>query len=83
LYIFGLVSVGANRKHVLRLLISLELIILGLFFTLIFKAYLALEVVSFFLVIRVCEASLGLAILVVGIFFYGSDYVQRYSVLGC
>nr|AIY61668.1 NADH dehydrogenase subunit 4L [Glyptotermes sp. A TB-2014] len=76
----------SNRKHLLITLLSLEFLVLNLFIILYF--YLGLfnyefYFVMIFLVLSVCEGSLGLSILVSMIRGFGNDYFQSYSVLQC
>lgn len=84
LYFSGLVSFCIKRKHLLLMLLSLEFIILGLYF----NVYLFLLYFNFefyfrivFLTMRVCEGTLGLSILVSLIRTHGNDYFQTFSVL--
>lgn len=75
-----------NRKHLLSILLSLEYIVLSLFF-LLFIYLNILRYQSFFilifLVFRVCEGVLGLSILVSIIRTHGNDYFQRFNILQC
>jgi hypothetical protein len=65
-------------------LLSLEIVILGLFLILSFLILgSSLEIIIFYLVMVVCEASLGLSILVMSVFFYGVDYLRGISFLRC
>jgi len=81
---FGVLSLVYNRKHFLSLLLSLEMVILGVFLIIVLcRTGLSLELLVFFLVVVVCEAGLGLRILVIGVYFFGRDYFQREALLGC
>lgn len=86
LFIIGLLVFVSNRKHLLSILLSLEYIVLVLFFFLII--YLNLIEYEFFfsiifLTFRVCEGALGLSILVSIIRTHGNDYFQSFNVLQC
>lgn len=84
LFSFGLFSLVYNRKHILVLLLSLELIMLGVFMILINYALASIvELIVFYLVLVVCEARLGLGVLVIRVYFYGRDHLSRYTVLRC
>jgi len=86
LFIFfsGAFSLILNRRHILVLLLSLEYIILGLFFALVQQIFLfTIETLIFFFVLVVCEASLGLRILIIAVYFYGEGNLSSYSVLRC
>uniref|UniRef100_UPI0030E0CE61 NADH dehydrogenase subunit 4L n=1 Tax=Poecilochirus mrciaki TaxID=3127720 RepID=UPI0030E0CE61 len=84
LFFFGLVSLVYNRKHLLVLLLSLELVMLGVFLLLADCVMVSMsELMVFYLVLVVCEASLGLGVLVMAVFFYGSDHLSSYSMLSC
>nr|URH16836.1 NADH dehydrogenase subunit 4L [Glyptotermes pubescens] len=76
----------SNRKHLLVTLLSLEFMVLSLFVVIYYYLSLfnyELCFVMFFLVLSVCEGSLGLSILVSMIRGFGNDYFQSYSVLQC
>nr|YP_010045039.1 NADH dehydrogenase subunit 4L [Polyphylla gracilicornis]QPF96304.1 NADH dehydrogenase subunit 4L [Polyphylla gracilicornis] len=84
MYFSGLLSFCIKRKHLLLMLLSLELVVLGLYFNL----YLFLMVFNFefyfgmiFLTMSVCESALGLGILVSLIRTHGNDYFQTFNVL--
>lgn len=84
LFIFGLFCFVSNRKHLLSILLSLEFIVLVLFFLL----FLYLNILSYenyfriiFLTFRVCEGALGLSILVSIIRTHGNDYFQSFRII--
>nr|URX52964.1 NADH dehydrogenase subunit 4L [Glyptotermes sp. 7 AB-2022a] len=87
-YIFfcGIWVFCSGRKHLLITLLSLEFLVLALFVIIYFYLCLfnyELYFVMLFLVLSVCEGSLGLSILVSMIRGFGNDYFQSYSVLQC
>lgn len=86
LFMIGVLIFVFNRKHLLSILLSLEYIVLSLFF-LLFIYLNILRYQSFFilifLVFRVCEGVLGLSILVSIIRTHGNDYFQRFNILQC
>nr|UOU85080.1 NADH dehydrogenase subunit 4L [Anabolia nervosa] len=73
-----------NRKHLLIILLSLELIVLNLFFyTYIYLLLNLMNSIYFlvmFMVLTVCEGVLGVSILVYMIRVHGKDYVSVYSI---
>nr|UNY33507.1 NADH dehydrogenase subunit 4L [Lepidurus apus apus] len=74
------------RRHLLAILMSLEGMMLGQFFLMInMFALLGYEFyfVLVYLVLMVCEAALGLAILVSIVRSHGSDYFNSFTVLQC
>nr|YP_003288846.1 NADH dehydrogenase subunit 4L [Stylochyrus rarior]ACY35983.1 NADH dehydrogenase subunit 4L [Stylochyrus rarior] len=74
--LFGLFSLVYSRNYFLMLLLSFEMVMLGLFFQLMNSILLtSLEVVVFYLLVAVCEASLGLSLLVISVSYYGEDWV--------
>nr|YP_010397379.1 NADH dehydrogenase subunit 4L [Trichius succinctus]UQJ77499.1 NADH dehydrogenase subunit 4L [Trichius succinctus] len=84
MYFSGLISFSIKRKHLLLMLLSLEFIVLALFFNL----YLYLMYYNFefyfgmvFVTMSVCEGAIGLAILVSLIRTHGNDYFQTFNVL--
>nr|ARH54490.1 NADH dehydrogenase subunit 4L [Melolontha hippocastani] len=84
MYFSGLFSFCINRKHLLLMLLSLEFIILSLYFNLyLFLMYFNFEFYfgMVFLTMSVCEGALGLSILVALIRTHGNDYFQTFNVL--
>nr|YP_010704182.1 NADH dehydrogenase subunit 4L [Julodis variolaris]WCO87688.1 NADH dehydrogenase subunit 4L [Julodis variolaris] len=84
MYFIGLSVFCSKRKHLLLMLLSLEFIVLSLY-------YLMMLHLSFynyeyffsmiFLTMSVCESALGLSILVSMIRTHGNDYFQSFNVL--
>nr|APX39897.1 NADH dehydrogenase subunit 4L [Lachnaia cylindrica] len=84
MFFSGLVSFSVGRKHLLLMLLSLEFLSLTMYFGLfIYLSGIGQE--NFFcliyLTMSVCEASLGLAILVMMIRSHGNDYVMSLNNL--
>nr|QLY89500.1 NADH dehydrogenase subunit 4L [Empis livida] len=86
MFLMGVIVFISNRKHLLSMLLSLEFIVLSLFFLLfIYLSFLNYEnfFSMMFLTFSVCEGALGLSILVSMIRTHGNDYFQSFSVLQC
>ena len=84
LFIGGVYSLIVRWKHILRILLSLELIILGIFlFLLTFIISNSIEVIVFYLIVVICEARLGLSVIIIRVYYYGRDFLVRYSMLRC
>nr|QVT10959.1 NADH dehydrogenase subunit 4L [Cephonodes hylas] len=82
-FVGNLIFVSKN-KHLLIVLLSLEFIVLSIFF--FFLVYLMMidydmYMLMVFLVFSVCEGSLGLSILVSMIRTHGNDYFQSFNLL--
>nr|QWB85790.1 NADH dehydrogenase subunit 4L [Philus antennatus] len=84
MFFSGLIVFSSKRKHLLLMLLSLEFTILSLYFNI----YLYLSMVNYeyfflmvFLTMSVCEAALGLSLLVSMIRTFGNDYVLSFSCL--
>nr|YP_010894946.1 NADH dehydrogenase subunit 4L [Phortica variegata]QXG19614.1 NADH dehydrogenase subunit 4L [Phortica variegata]WJW73459.1 NADH dehydrogenase subunit 4L [Phortica variegata] len=84
LFILALFSFVSNRKHLLSMLLSLEYIVLMLFFML----FMYMNMMNYenyfcmmFLTFSVCEGALGLSILVSMIRTHGNDYFQSFSIM--
>nr|YP_009671903.1 NADH dehydrogenase subunit 4L [Laomedia healyi]QCX31763.1 NADH dehydrogenase subunit 4L [Laomedia healyi] len=82
----GIWSFVSYREHLLNTLLSLEFLMLGIFwligvhFSLVgCEAYFLL----FFLALVACEGSLGLSLLVSVVRTHGNDQFNSFSVLGC
>ena len=82
----GVMCFVRNRKHLLNTLLSLEYIILRIFwFMSIIIVNLGLEsgFVLFFLTLAACEGALGLGLLVRVVRRHGRDKFSRFRVLQC
>nr|YP_010895297.1 NADH dehydrogenase subunit 4L [Toxomerus saphiridiceps]WJW73888.1 NADH dehydrogenase subunit 4L [Toxomerus saphiridiceps] len=86
LMMMGIFIFISNRKHLLSMLLSLEYIVLSLFYLL----FIYLNMMNFenyfsmvFMTFSVCEGVLGLSILVSMIRMYGNDYFQSFNILQC
>nr|ALO71240.1 NADH deshydrogenase subunit 4L [Tychobythinus sp. 1 EF-2015] len=82
--ISGILVFCMKRKHLLLMLLSLEFIVLSIYFNM----YMMMLFFSFeyyflmiYLTMSVCEGVLGLSILVSLIRTHGSDYLKSYSML--
>nr|YP_009185849.1 NADH dehydrogenase subunit 4L [Gabronthus thermarum]ALO70586.1 NADH deshydrogenase subunit 4L [Gabronthus thermarum] len=84
MYFMGLISFSLKRKHFLLMLLSLEFIILSLYFSLMMFLFFYTYEFYFsmiFLTMSVCEGALGLALMVSIIRTHGNDYFQSFSML--
>nr|YP_009434371.1 NADH dehydrogenase subunit 4L [Athetis lepigone]ATE89027.1 NADH dehydrogenase subunit 4L [Athetis lepigone]ATE89040.1 NADH dehydrogenase subunit 4L [Athetis lepigone]ATE89053.1 NADH dehydrogenase subunit 4L [Athetis lepigone]ATE89066.1 NADH dehydrogenase subunit 4L [Athetis lepigone]ATE89079.1 NADH dehydrogenase subunit 4L [Athetis lepigone] len=84
MFIVGNLIFVSKHKHLLIILLSLEFIVLSIFFFLLiylmcfdFELYMLMV----FLVFSVCEGALGLSILVSMIRTHGNDYFQSFNLL--
>nr|YP_009485613.1 NADH dehydrogenase subunit 4L [Acanthaspis cincticrus]AVZ00749.1 NADH dehydrogenase subunit 4L [Acanthaspis cincticrus] len=81
----GLAVFCSMRKHLLLTLLSLEFLVLSLYFMFfVFLGFFGLSYyfILIFLTFAVCEGALGLGILVTMIRSCGSDSVMSLSILG-
>nr|YP_011021628.1 NADH dehydrogenase subunit 4L [Paraschizogynium plumachela]WQM21759.1 NADH dehydrogenase subunit 4L [Paraschizogynium plumachela] len=85
MYMMGLFSLVSNRKYLLLLLISMEMMMLGLFllFVMCMMGMVNMMSVMIYMVYVVCEASMGLGIMVMMVNFFGSDYMSGFDFLVC
>nr|YP_009489669.1 NADH dehydrogenase subunit 4L [Papilio slateri]SPP23572.1 NADH dehydrogenase subunit 4L [Papilio slateri] len=84
MFIFGNMIFISKHKHLLVVLLSLEFIVLSIFFLMIiFFNYIEYDMymLMIFLLFSVCEGALGLSILVSMIRTHGNDYFQSFSLL--
>nr|AMW68082.1 NADH dehydrogenase subunit 4L [Podallea sp. YW-2016] len=84
LFISGVIMFSFNHKHLFGTLLSLEYIVLSLFYLLMI--YLMMFDYEYwflmiFLVFSVCEGALGLSILVSMIRTHGNDYFQSFNIM--
>nr|QLY90132.1 NADH dehydrogenase subunit 4L [Trichostegia minor] len=83
-YLIGNFMYSLNRKHLLIILLSLEFIMLNLFFLIYLYTMMLGNSVYFmilFMVLTVCEGVLGISILMYMIRIFGNDYLRIFSVL--
>nr|YP_010287607.1 NADH dehydrogenase subunit 4L [Orthaga euadrusalis]UKT61938.1 NADH dehydrogenase subunit 4L [Orthaga euadrusalis] len=84
MYLVGNLIFVSKRKHLLIVLLSLEFIVLSIFFLLLLYLMFmenSMYMLMVFLVFSVCEGALGLSILVSMIRTHGNDYFQSFSLL--
>nr|YP_009131030.1 NADH dehydrogenase subunit 4L [Eutelia adulatricoides]AHV78113.1 NADH dehydrogenase subunit 4L [Eutelia adulatricoides] len=84
MFISGNLIFVSKNKHLLIVLLSLEFIVLSIFF--FFMIFLMMidydmYMLMVFLVFSVCEGALGLSILVSMIRTHGNDYFQSFNLL--
>nr|UHA56182.1 NADH dehydrogenase subunit 4L [Actinotia polyodon] len=84
MFIVGNLIFISKHKHLLIVLLSLEFLVLSIFFFML--VYLSLinydmYMLMVFLVFSVCEGALGLSILVSMIRTHGNDYFQSFNLL--
>nr|WCH58162.1 NADH dehydrogenase subunit 4L [Scelimena sp. 1 JL-2023a] len=86
IFLSGFYVFVSVREHLLLLLLSLEYMVLGIFFYIFLYLNFYGYVGSFliiFLVFTVCEGALGLSILVSMVRFCGNDYVHSSFMFLC
>nr|YP_009114171.1 NADH dehydrogenase subunit 4L [Elymnias hypermnestra]AHH92966.1 NADH dehydrogenase subunit 4L [Elymnias hypermnestra] len=84
MFLFGNLIFVSKHKHLLIVLMSLEFIVLSIFFFMLMLLSMIkydLYILMIFLVFSVCEGVLGLSILVSIIRFYGNDYLQSFNLI--
>nr|YP_009564045.1 NADH dehydrogenase subunit 4L [Puerulus angulatus]QAX91408.1 NADH dehydrogenase subunit 4L [Puerulus angulatus] len=82
----GLWVFTSKCKHLLNTLLSLEFIMLGIFFVISLSvSHLGGEsyFLLFFLSMVACEGALGLSLLVAIVRTHGNDYYNSFSALQC
>nr|YP_010134455.1 NADH dehydrogenase subunit 4L [Dausara latiterminalis]QWM93945.1 NADH dehydrogenase subunit 4L [Dausara latiterminalis] len=84
MFMLGNMIFVSKHKHLLIVLLSLEFIVLSIFFFML-VLFMNIEndmyMLMVFLVFSVCEGALGLSILVSMIRTHGNDYFQSFSLL--
>nr|YP_009652404.1 NADH dehydrogenase subunit 4L [Sinella curviseta]QAU56475.1 NADH dehydrogenase subunit 4L [Sinella curviseta] len=78
----GVLLYSSTREHLLTALLSLEFMVLGIFFSLIFSlSNICLFYSLFYLIITACEGALGLSILVAMGRSHGGDYFKLLGLM--
>nr|YP_010564314.1 NADH dehydrogenase subunit 4L [Idaea salutaria]UYX62337.1 NADH dehydrogenase subunit 4L [Idaea salutaria] len=84
MFFIGNMIFVSKHKHLLIVLLSLEFMVLSVFFFLMFYLLMInynMYMLMVFLVFSVCEGALGLSILVSMIRTHGNDYFQSFNLL--
>nr|YP_010692492.1 NADH dehydrogenase subunit 4L [Prioneris thestylis]WBV74645.1 NADH dehydrogenase subunit 4L [Prioneris thestylis] len=84
MFFMGNMIFVSKHKHLLIVLLSLEFIVLSIYFFMMYYFLMLsydMYMLMIFLVFSVCEGALGLSILVSMIRTYGNDYFQSYNLL--
>nr|YP_009568233.1 NADH dehydrogenase subunit 4L [Precis andremiaja]QBE86096.1 NADH dehydrogenase subunit 4L [Precis andremiaja] len=84
MFLFGNMIFVSKHKHLLIVLLSLEFMVLSIFFFLMMYLMMLdynMYMLMVFLVFSVCEGALGLSILVSMIRTHGNDYFQSYNLI--
>nr|QLM01551.1 NADH dehydrogenase subunit 4L [Palaemon varians] len=82
----GLLAFVGKRKHLLSVLLSLEFIMLSIFwFMLGSTSFLGSDsyFMMYFLTLAACEGALGLGLLVSIVRSHGNDNFNSFNILGC
>nr|YP_010329820.1 NADH dehydrogenase subunit 4L [Tanaorhinus viridiluteata]UNP54568.1 NADH dehydrogenase subunit 4L [Tanaorhinus viridiluteata] len=84
MFIIGNLIFISKYKHLLIILLSLEFMVLSVYFFMLFYLMMLsyeLYMLMVFLVFSVCEGALGLSILVSLIRTHGNDYFKSFNLL--
>nr|APX40573.1 NADH dehydrogenase subunit 4L [Galeruca interrupta] len=84
MFFSGALMFVLNRKHLLMMLLSLEFIVISLYFSMFL--YLSNMTYEYFfsmiyLTMSVCEGALGLSMLILMVRVHGNDYILTFSFL--
>nr|AQT38670.1 NADH dehydrogenase subunit 4L [Megathymus beulahae beulahae] len=83
MYLIGNLIFISKHKHLLIMLLSLEFIVLSIYFMmLMYLSFMEFDLymLMVFLVFSVCEGALGISILVSMIRTHGNDYFQSFNL---
>nr|YP_009045217.1 NADH dehydrogenase subunit 4L [Athyma cama]YP_009537970.1 NADH dehydrogenase subunit 4L [Athyma punctata]YP_009538061.1 NADH dehydrogenase subunit 4L [Athyma nefte]AHA03555.1 NADH dehydrogenase subunit 4L [Athyma cama]AYN60713.1 NADH dehydrogenase subunit 4L [Athyma punctata]AYN60817.1 NADH dehydrogenase subunit 4L [Athyma nefte]WAB70251.1 NADH dehydrogenase subunit 4L [Athyma cama] len=84
MFMLGNMIFVSKHKHLLIVLMSLEFMVLSIFFLMLLYLMMInynLYMLMVFLVFSVCEGALGLSILVSMIRTHGNDYFQSFNLI--
>nr|YP_010185075.1 NADH dehydrogenase subunit 4L [Haemaphysalis montgomeryi]QVJ97812.1 NADH dehydrogenase subunit 4L [Haemaphysalis montgomeryi]WCD42531.1 NADH dehydrogenase subunit 4L [Haemaphysalis montgomeryi] len=84
IYFVGVFSFILNRFHLMLLLMSIEFMYLSLM-VIFFYNSMMMSIINIFMFLCaiVCEAALGLSILIVVSFFYGNEMTKSMNLIKC
>lgn len=84
LYVIGLLSLFVNRYQIIIILLRIEFIYMSLLLIIcIYFSFFNILRIFVFLVSIVCEAGLGLRLLVLISFFYGNEIINSLNLIKC
>nr|YP_010324973.1 NADH dehydrogenase subunit 4L [Dermacentor niveus]UNO54206.1 NADH dehydrogenase subunit 4L [Dermacentor niveus] len=84
LYVIGLLSLLVNRYQMMMILLSIEFMYMSLLLMMcIYFSFFNILSIFVFLVSIVCEAGLGLSLLVLMSFFYGNEMTNSLNLIKC
>nr|YP_010247238.1 NADH dehydrogenase subunit 4L [Gibbium aequinoctiale]ATN40786.1 NADH dehydrogenase subunit 4L [Gibbium aequinoctiale] len=84
MFLVGMMIFSFNRKHLLLLLLSLEFLVICVYYNMVgMLSFYNFEFffLMVFLTMAVCESALGLSILVSVVRTHGSDYFSVFNLL--
>nr|UNO54154.1 NADH dehydrogenase subunit 4L [Dermacentor (Indocentor) sp.] len=84
MYFIGLYSFLINRYFMMMILLSIEFMYMSLLLLLcVYFSLFNILSVFIFLITIVCEAALGMSLLVMMSFFYGNEMMKSISLIKC
>uniref|UniRef100_A0AAT9FFA3 NADH-ubiquinone oxidoreductase chain 4L n=1 Tax=Haemaphysalis megaspinosa TaxID=1155002 RepID=A0AAT9FFA3_9ACAR len=84
IYFIGVFSFILNRFHLMLLLMSIEFMYLSLMIMFFYNSSI-LNILNIFLFLTtiVCEAAIGLSLLVMMSFYYGNEMINSFDLIKC
>nr|YP_009471799.1 NADH dehydrogenase subunit 4L [Haemaphysalis japonica]AVI15568.1 NADH dehydrogenase subunit 4L [Haemaphysalis japonica]UNO53985.1 NADH dehydrogenase subunit 4L [Haemaphysalis japonica]UXX50260.1 NADH dehydrogenase subunit 4L [Haemaphysalis japonica] len=84
IYFIGIFSFILNRFHLMLLLMSIEFMYLSLMIMFFYNSSI-LNILNIFLFLTtiVCEAAIGLSLLVMMSFYYGNEMINSFNLIKC
>lgn len=84
LYTIGLTSLFMNRRQIIIILLRIEFMYISLLLIIcIYFSFFNILRIFVFLIRIVCEAGLGLSLLVLISFFYGNEIMNSLNLIKC
>nr|YP_011017351.1 NADH dehydrogenase subunit 4L [Amblyomma dubitatum]WQF69014.1 NADH dehydrogenase subunit 4L [Amblyomma dubitatum] len=84
LYLIGVISLIFNRNHLMLILMSIEFMYMSMMILISFIfSVVNMMNIFVFLTTIVCEAALGLSLLVFFNFFYGNEMMNSFNLIKC
>nr|YP_009652705.1 NADH dehydrogenase subunit 4L [Dermacentor everestianus]QCF46402.1 NADH dehydrogenase subunit 4L [Dermacentor everestianus] len=84
LFSVGMMSLFVNRQQMMMILLSIEFMYMSLLLMMcIYFSFFNILSIFVFLISIVCEAGLGLSLLVLMSFFYGNEMMKSLNLVKC
>nr|YP_010954457.1 NADH dehydrogenase subunit 4L [Tropilaelaps mercedesae]WMV02020.1 NADH dehydrogenase subunit 4L [Tropilaelaps mercedesae] len=81
IFMLGFMSFIWNRKHLLMMLLSLEMMMLSIYLMMmVIVVNEFYEMIILYLIMVICEACMGMSLMIGIVYYYGSDLLSSLKI---